>query len=355
MKVLHFNFSTSREVRENTLTFDLTIDSKFILLEGDSGSGKSSLNAAVTDALNLRDEELNKKLEHVIAGSKLPESVVFRVSDLFKYSELDVCILDEDYVETLRRNKELAKLERVPCHVILIYRESIPAINVSYKDYKVLRVQDDVCYLVQKYPTFDTWINAERYLVEDSRSGFQYYHSRLSNVATTCGRDNITKNLIDGVLIADGSALSAVFPSLLKSHINMFLPDSFEALVVKHFYPDIYSNKYALCEIKCSNYEYFFETVLQDKSSTLNYSKKELLTSINESELIQGLSEIPKVDGVVIAKIVARNFREVYDSKELSKRVKDLSREKRTKLFDLLSRSRTPIDVSLLISYVERM
>ena len=79
-----------------------------------------------------------------------------------------------------------------------------------------------VAKLLRKYPDYETWIESDRYIIEDSSTGFQYFKTRVPQLMTAHGKSNLRKFIDDGVIIADGAALSYEFVELFERNAQMF-------------------------------------------------------------------------------------------------------------------------------------
>lgn len=168
-------------------------------------------------------------------------------------------------------------------------------LHVSYKDYKCLRLVNGINVLEQIYPNYDTFVESSDYVTEDEKSAFLYFNTRLNSVISAKGKEklvSIAEKLNDVTVIADGAALSYEFPRLYDLGCKMFLPDSFEALVIEYFKPEVVVNKFENCPISMQNYERYFEQIINTLGLPFYYRKGALAVEIFEADLIDGLSTI---------------------------------------------------------------
>lgn len=129
-------------------------------------------------------------------------------------------------------------------------------------------------------------------MIEDSSTGFQYFKTRILNLMTAHGKTNLRKFVDDGVIIADGAALSYEFVELVRAGAQMYLYDCFEALIVKKFLPEKFYNKYTECKASYFNYEQYLEDVAHEAVKVLGpytYNKSKLLKILFGFDLLDKL------------------------------------------------------------------
>ena len=86
--------------------------------------------------------------------------------------------------------------------------------------------------LERKYDNYD-YIPDTPSFIEDSKSGYEYFKRFFPGIRTTYGKDNIINNAsLDSTVIADGASIGPVFPLLLSKY-KLFLPESFEWLLLR--------------------------------------------------------------------------------------------------------------------------
>lgn len=295
MKELHFVLESPIRVGDYA-KFDILINSKYVILNGMSGTFKTTFIRMV---LMLQEQNVDEPSNHIfnivigeLRRKEGKSAKYFDINDLLRASEDTLFVLDEDVVANLIATNNLKKVRRAKCHVMLIYREEALDLNVSYKDYYVFKTTECVTKLLRKYPDYETWIESDRYIIEDSSTGFQYFKTRVPQLMTAHGKSNLRKFTDDGVIIADGAALSYEFVELFERNAQMYLYDCFEALIVKKFLPEKFYNKYTECKASYFNYEQYFEDVAHEAVKVLGsytYNKSKLLKILFGFDLLDKL------------------------------------------------------------------
>lgn len=298
MKELHFNFkdvSVSSEVTE----IDIVVNSKNIILHDASGTFKSAISRVVEGIRNRGIPEEIDSIRNIRVGKvdrvNTKGENYFDIGVLTQSSEETLYILDEDVMRDLTKRNNLKRLHKAKCHLLIIYRENPRYLDISYKDYYITSTVGDKLTFVRKYPDYETWIESDRYVIEDSSTGFQYFKTRIPNLMTAHGKTNLRKFVDDGVIIADGAALSYEFVELVRAGAQMYLYDCFEALIVKKFLPEQYYNKYQLCDIKTSNYEAYFENIVMynlPETFQFRYNKSVLDPLLYYADLVDNLPRL---------------------------------------------------------------
>ena len=248
---------------ENT-KYNITLNSKFTILQGDSATGKSNLITAIKYYKERRDSEFYELFKNFHTDIVLDNAIDFRKIKN-EYSENDIIVIDEDVTTKIVKASIYEELNHIKCFCILIFRPQIMQLHVSYKDYKCLRLVNGINVLEQIYPNYDTFVESSDYVTEDEKSAFLYFNTRLNSVISAKGKEklvSIAEKLNDVTVIADGAALSYEFPRLYDLGCKMFLPDSFEALVIEYFKPEVVVNKFENCPISMQNYERYFEQII---------------------------------------------------------------------------------------------
>lgn len=315
MKELHFNFkdvSVSSEVTE----IDIVVNSKNIILHDASGTFKSAISRVVEGIRNRGIPEEIDSIRNIRVGKvdrvNTKGENYFDIGVLTQSSEDTLYILDEDVMRDLTKRNNLKRLHKAKCHLLIIYRENPRYLDISYKDYYITSTVGDKLIFVRKYPDYETWIESDRYVIEDSSTGFQYFKTRIPNLMTAHGKTNLRKFVDDGVIIADGAALSYEFVELVRAGAQMYLYDCFEALIVKKFLPEQYYNKYQLCDIKTSNYEAYFENIVMynlPETFQFRYNKSVLDPLLYYADLVDNLPRLfnPVIENNVFTQHV-KNF-----------------------------------------------
>lgn len=295
MKELHFNFkdvSVSSEVTE----IDIVVNSKNIILHDASGTFKSAISRVVEGIRNRGIPEEIDSIRNIRVGKvdrvNTKGENYFDIGVLTQSSEDTLYILDEDVMRDLTKRNNLKRLHKAKCHLLIIYRENPRYLDISYKDYYITGIVGNKLTFVRKYPDYETWVEGDRYIIEDSSTGFQYFKTRIPNLMTAHGKTNLRKFVDDGVIIADGAALSYEFVELVRAGVQIYLYDCFEALIVRKFLPEQFYNKYTECKVSYFNYEQYFEDVAHEAVKVLGpytYNKSKLLKILFGFDLLDKL------------------------------------------------------------------
>lgn len=118
------------------------------------------------------------------------------------------------------------KLEQIPYSYKEIY-----TIKSSGKFHTLERAYHDKCSINCSVNEFDKL----KILLEDSKSGFQFYSKYNSNVDTSRGKSNLVKCLYKDkydLVIADGAAIGSNISELITYPVQIFLPESFEYMLL---------------------------------------------------------------------------------------------------------------------------
>ena len=274
--------------------YDIVLDSKFTILQGDSATGKRTVLEAIRYYKSREDSKYSKLFEKC----NIPEFVNNKLSKQYLRESCDentVLLFDEDTISRIYNVKVFEQLNHLKCYCIIIYRPPVMHIHVSYKDYKKMVSIDGVNKLVPLYHNFDTFVPADRYVIEDEKSAYLYFKTRLLNLESSKGKEKlyeVSADLNDVTIIADGAAISAEFPELFLQGHKMFLPDSFEALIIKYFRPDVYDSKFEDCPVSEQNYERYFEHIINTLGLPFYYRKGTLSYEVFSVNLVEDLSDV---------------------------------------------------------------
>lgn len=144
-------------------------------------------------------------------------------------------MLDEDFGAL--KNKEFAgyALSSDNCFII-ITRESLPMIPYSYKEIYKIHTSRKFHSLERMYPNYEEFQEKECIVTEDEDAGYEYFHYFYGEkVISSHGNSNLSKySSSDCLLIGDGCAIGAYIQDLLLSDADLYLPESFEWMLLQH-------------------------------------------------------------------------------------------------------------------------
>ncbi|MCM1218634.1 MAG: hypothetical protein NC548_29445 [Lachnospiraceae bacterium] len=258
------------------VTYTFTLKGRVSLLLGLSATGKTTFIRNITKPGHAGRPSVAKTLNVSRDASFAHEK------DLI--STGDIVFLDEDAVRQCRLQKCMNALWNMPVYLVFACREPLFEIKLAYTDiYELItNVNTKRTEFVQLYNSYTVLPSDTAYFCEDTKSGYQYYSSRLVNVTPTEGVKNCIKHVNDGTLIMDGAAVGQYIPMLEKQHASMFLPMSFEYLVLHRLtgLSDV-ELLHDYTPIHKSMERYFTWLCEQTKILNLHYSKRRLNSRIH--------------------------------------------------------------------------
>ena len=261
--------------------FKLSINRKFTIIRGDSATGKTTLYQMIEDAAS-------SYMSGVTISCDVPvKPIPFNnyVSELQNNKGM-IYIADEDFEDILTKDFA-ALLNKSDNCFILITRHSLPGIPYSYKEIYEIKESGKYHFLQRMYPDYKMWVDCEKVVTEDEDAGLDYYeHYFHDKVITSKGNSNLSKYADENTLIVgDGSAIGPYIQDLLLTKAKLFLPESFEYLLLCS---DLFENNkevQALLEqpekvisTEYNSWERFFTEFLMriTKGTPAQYSKSHL-------------------------------------------------------------------------------
>ena len=206
--------------------FSFTPRYKFSVILGESGTGKSYLIQQIGN--NAMDTDIRRFAASADMGL------------INNKHEFLVAFDEVDFNRFLKAHSQ-SVLNKSP-NAFLIVARSIPkSIPVHYQAiYEFNKNYTKEYVAVPKYPKYWQFKMSSKIFVEDSGAGLDYYRYRCQNalVNTINGKSGCLQNKLsqNSTLVADGAVFGQILNCLMSYKIkpNMFLPDSFEGLVLEH-------------------------------------------------------------------------------------------------------------------------
>ena len=296
------------DIQSKHLVYRLEIKRKVTVIQGDSGTGKTTLASKLVDA--LRDEAVK-------LVSDVPCKVITTETDwalTLKNTRDTVVFIDED-MTFLKGWKFPQMVTRSSCYFVLITREPLKLIPYSVTEIYKLESKFDNQTAVYTSPTALVYsrssVNSAHpdcLLVEDKGSGAQFFSELVgsSNCVSAEGATNISKRIRELssrnlLVIADGAAFGAFMLETIeamisaKEKIAILLPESFEWLLLKsglsmfEAYKDQIEHPERYAEAKeFLSWENYFTWVLIEATKGMEdfeYSKKELPSGFKTKEV----------------------------------------------------------------------
>lgn len=199
------------------------VRSKYTIIQGNSGTGKSTFMRAVE--LNTPDSDLVIVLNYA-------QFVAFLAG------RRKIGIMDEDFSYILSED-DLKHMHVSDKQFIIITRRISPELPVDYRDIYTFESVGKKYWCRRKYPNYDQFVESGTCIVEDTKSCYFYLKDKCSNVLPAGGASHIASLCThsDITVIADGSAFGAHIGSVLETGVRLYLPISYEYLCVKHEAP----------------------------------------------------------------------------------------------------------------------
>lgn len=313
-------------VRNNRVQYRFSVRRNLTILRGDSATGKSTLIDLI--AQYARDGENSGVTLHC------DKPCVVLISDLWQYrlsqTHDSIVFLDED--NSFAASKDFAEsVKNSDNYYVIVMRESLPQLPYSVDEIYTLKNRTKGYGQIKRlYTSFQHIYEKQTYsgsiekpdyvIVEDSNSGYQFFHHIFEERSIPCisarGKSNICAEIEKTpvgstiLVIADGAAFGSEMEKTLaqrrKRNIALFLPESFEWLILSSALisdaetADILKDPSAFIESREHfSWERFFTSLLTSKTKDtyLQYNKHELnpvYLQKHEKEAIERL--LPKHD-----------------------------------------------------------
>ena len=263
-------------------SFKCHIEHKFNFIISDGANGKTYLKKQIIKSGN--DGEIIS---------------LYAALKFIDFSKEYPCLffIDETEFPVIYKKVGIATLQKTP-NVFLIVSRNIPTwLSVDYRAVYDWVANNRKYTLKRKWPNYREFIESDSYLIEDSNSAFQYFQHRFQgyDVIPAGGKDKILKMVLkkDRLIVADGSAFARVMQKLssIEYDCNLFLPDSFEGLILEsQIYADSYvSRAYSDEVLNYKSIEEFY--FLLAKEVFGSYSKKQLPSWLYSIDLLDAYNK----------------------------------------------------------------
>ena len=209
-----------------------SLNTKYNILTGFSGIGKTSLVHNILNRQEYRDHEF------LLDYNKNKWFVATRLRDLNYVNNYDIVIMDEDMsksVNSIMTNINHLEHKAVSgifkdsvCKFIFIGR-NLPCFPISYKSVYTLEYNFDTIVITRLFKDFNSFNSKLPILIEDSTTGLEYYQYHYNDVRSSHGKDNLVyKAKSSDQIVADGSAIGTLVSELSNVTNNLYLSESFE-------------------------------------------------------------------------------------------------------------------------------
>lgn len=286
-------------VKNNHVQYTLELERNVTVLSGDSGTGKTTLISLLSDY-----ENLGKKSGVTVSCDK-PCRVLSGIDWELRLGQMRDSIVFVDEGNEFLSSADFARtIKNSDNYYVLITRESLyqlpysvdAVLELKKTKSKSKRTYNRAYPYYKNIPKFAGSLNRfDTILTEDSNSGFQMFAeiaSRYSAVAVSAGgKSNIYSYLQNNkekqvMLVADGAAFGSEmknvynFVSLYPNRVILYLPESFEWLILKSGVvhdaeiSSILKNPSAFIESeRYFSWEQFFTALLIRKTEADTYRK----------------------------------------------------------------------------------
>lgn len=309
-------------VRNNKLHYEFEIKRNITIIQGDSATGKTTLINMLRQAENLGESSGVDVLSNV--PCRILEGVSWKLilqntaGTIFFIDEENAFINTEEFASEVRGSDN---------YFVLITRENLYNLPYSVEEiyglYASGRYQNTKKIYQQMYRIYsdiqELPIKPELFIVEDSNSGYEFFKAISDEKNLECesagGKSNIfskIKNVKNRevCVIADGAAIGPEMNGLYeishkKKNIHLYLPESFEWIVLKSGLIDdreirkiLETPELFIDSKKYFSWERFFTNLLieKTKNSYLQYRKsainKTYLHSKNKEKILNCIEVI---------------------------------------------------------------
>lgn len=306
-------------VQNNKLRYELNIRRNITIIRGDSATGKTKLINLLEQAAVLGDssgvEVLCERPCRTLGGNdwnlvlpNIHEQIIFldEENKFVKSQEFAAAVKASDNYFVIVTREDLPNL---PYSVDEIY-----GIHTSGKYHDLKRTYNEL-YHIYSAEAFSGRQKPETIVVEDSNSGYEFFHTVCDDKGIPCTSAGGKSNLKTAVgrlgeeqalVIADGAAIGPEMNELYqlmrhKPVVKCYLPESFEWMVLKSgiidgkIVQDILNHPEDFIESrKYFSWERFFTALLMEytQDSYLKYSKGKLNEAYLRERVKQAVMDV---------------------------------------------------------------
>lgn len=239
-------------VESERIKYDFVIRRNITVIQGNSGTGKTTLIEALNE-YTIRGDAGGIRLQ-----SDVP-CVVYsggfnHYESFMKELTGSIIFIDEDYA-FINTEKFAETVKESDNYYVIITRQPLYNLPYSIKEIYGIRTSGKYHFPEQVYHELYPLYDEEKpqdnqrdvlLILEDNNSGFEFYKKSLKQVECISAEgngniykvveDNINKNK-NIIVIADGAAFGAYINKIefliKKKHIGLYLPESFEWMILK--------------------------------------------------------------------------------------------------------------------------
>ena len=240
------------EVSSKRAKFKFDIFRNITVVRGDSGTGKTTLYNMVADYTRLGD----KSGVNISAEKKCVALIDIDWKNQLRQIKDSIVFIDEGakFIST----KEFADIiKNTDNYYVIFNRESLYDLPYSVEEIYWIKTSGKYHQFVKMYKESSAHLHTQKrslknihfdaVLVEDSKSGFQFFCNYLNSMNIRCetsgGNSGIFKWLLENknlnvLVIADGAAFGAEMHRIVKlqkeniENVHLYLPESFEWMIL---------------------------------------------------------------------------------------------------------------------------
>lgn len=227
------------------IQYEFTLHRKFTVIQGDSGTGKTTLFNLIRGA--------HERTPGVLVNCKarcVPASAFADEWQHYLQTHEDMIVfIDEDY-KWVRSNEFAAIAAKSDNYFVLINRDPLYGIPYSVREIYHIKTSGKFHTLVPAYTSAYFEIKPEYILTEDSKSGLQFFQAACTKNKDKClsahGKSNVyglltraPLNTSEVLVVVDGAAFGPNVESIVglkdyeNHHIRLVMPESFECLLLR--------------------------------------------------------------------------------------------------------------------------
>lgn len=255
-------------VKDRFISFNFTLERNVTILTGDSGTGKSTLiNMVKNFSKSGKSSGVTLKCDKsciVLEDSKYWETELEDTHESVVFVEESTPFLTSyDFARMIKNSDN---------YYVLITREPLPQIPYSIDSIKQIRKNGKKSTFESVYKNISVKdisdFPYELVIIEDSKTGFQFYTKASEGTDTECISSNGKSGIVELLkknknkkilIIADSAALGSEIRELVyfkeksQNKTDFFLPESFEWLILRS---DIFSGSADIQEILTNPVDY---------------------------------------------------------------------------------------------------
>lgn len=237
-------------VKNNRLHYEFEIKRNITIIQGDSATGKTTLINMLRQAENLGDSSGIDVISDI--PCRILEGNNWKI--ILENSSGNIFFIDEENL-FINTEKFASMVKGSDNYFVLITRENLYNLPYSvdeiYGFHEAGKYHDTRKVYQQMYHIYSIEdrfpIKPEKIIVEDSNSGYEFFKNVSTEKKITClsaeGKSNLfslikKENNKEICVVADGAAIGPEMnrlykETLRKKNIHLYLPESFEWLILK--------------------------------------------------------------------------------------------------------------------------